>query len=384
MDLFGRPSCLRCFRPTTNCICRHFSEGPLVENRTGVVILQHPRERFHPLGTARIARLGLSRVRVEVSPVRRDRSLTHRLELPPKTGLLYPHAQARRLDSVPPSAWPAHLLVLDGTWAHARQLYRENRWLGELPHFELAPSEPGRYRIRGEPHLHCLSTVEAIVQSLQVLEPQTPGLESLLGVFDAMIDAQVEQIEGNSAGPRRKRPRQRPSRRVPALLARQAERLLVAYVETVPGPGGQRLPVHWVALRPSTGESFERLLRPGGAPPNARQLAHMGLIPSDLEHGLPLPQLQQDWSTFLGDTPVVAAWNQSTLDLLSTTVPAGGSTVMLKAAYSNVHLGACGSLEAVMEREGLEAGLTPGQGRAGQRLGMALAVLVFLQQQVEL
>ena len=346
------------------------------------MILQHPRERFHPLGTARIAHFGLSRVRLENPPVRRDRSLTHRPELPPKTGLLYPHPEARRLDSIPPQERPAHLLVLDGTWAHARQLYRENSWLGELPHFELAPSEPGRYRIRGEPHLHCLSTVEAIVQSLQVLEPLTPGLESLLGVFDAMIDAQVEQIQGSSAGPRWKRPRRRRSRRVPSLLARHPERVVVAYVETVPGPRGQRLPVHWAALRPASGESFERLLLPEGPLPTARQLVYMGLTPVDLERGVPLGQIQQEWGQFLGDTPVVAAWNQSTLDVLSAAAP-GGDTVMLKAAYCNVLRGACGSLEAVMEREGLEEMASPGRGRARQRLSMALALLEFLQQQVE-
>ncbi len=377
----GRPTCLHCYRPTSACICRHFKEGPLVDNHTSVVILQHPRERFHPLGTVRIARLGLSRVRLEVPPVRRDRSLTHELELPADTGLLYPHPDARRLDLVPPGEQPAHLVVLDGTWAHARQLYRENRWLHDLPHYMLAPAEPGRYRIRGEPHRHCLSTLEAIVQALQVLEPETPGLESLLGVFDAMIDAQVDQIQGNSAGPRFKRPRQRPSRRVPRALARRAG-LVVAYVETAPGPGGSRMPVHWVAARPHTGEYFERLLRPEGPAPRARQLAHMELTPDDLEGGVTPSRFRRDWESFQGNAPVIAAWNQSTLDVLAG-VAAPGCAVMLKAAYCNVHAGACGSLEAVMAREGLAAVENPCRGRAGQRLGMALAVLEFLRGYLE-
>lgn len=347
------------------------------------MILQHPRERFHPLGTARIARLGLTRVRVEVPPIRPERSLAHRLELPPGTGLLYPHPRARRLDRCPASARPAHLLVLDGTWSHAQQLYRENPWMLDLPHYSLAPSEPGRYRIRAEPHPHCLSTVEAIVQALQALEPETPGLGSLLEVFDAMIDSQVERHQDSDASPRWKRPRQRPSRCVPSLLARQFEQVVVAYVETVPGPGGQRLPVHWVARRPHTGEFFERLVRPSGPLPNKGHLAHMGLTPADLSRGVSPDRLRQEWGRFLGDAPVVAAWNKSVLKAMSAAAGPPGRVVMLKAAYCNVSQGACGSLEAVMEREGLVAVATPCAGRAGRRLGMALAVLRLLQEQIE-
>lgn len=343
------------------------------------MILQHPRERFHPLNTARILRLGLSRVRLEVPPVRRDRSLRHRLELAPGAGLLYPHDEARRLDRCPPGERPTELVVLDGTWSHARRLYEENGWLRALPHYALAPAQPGRYRIRGEPADHCLSTVEATVQALQVLEPETAGLDALLGVFDAMIDTQVEQIQGHGARPRYKRPRQRASRRVPQLLGRAPERTVVAYVETVPGQG-ERRPVHWVAWRQDTGECFERILRPSGPPPAPRQLAHMMLSPRDLERGHRLDQILEAWRRFLGEDPVVAAWNKSTLDVLRDAGGLTGTGVMLKAAYCNVFHGACGSLEAVVEREGLTPAELSCSGRAGQRLGLAVAVLGWLRE----
>ena len=300
------------------------------------------------------------------------------MEIPPGTALLYPHPRAQRLDRCPAASRPAFLLALDGTWSNARQLYRDNSWLGALPHVSLAPTEPGRYRIRGEPQLHCLSTVEAIVQALQVLEPDTPGLGALLAVFDAMIDAQVHRIQSKAAGPRYKRPRQRPPRQIPPLLLTDPRRVLVTYVETVPGPRARRRPVHWAAVRPLTGESFERILRPEGDAPAARQLAHMQLLPADLEAGITLPRLQEEWGRFAGEDPVVAAWNQSTLDVVRATVAGPTRAVMLKAAYCNVSRLTCGPLEAVMEREGLETGTPPCRGRAGQRLGMALAVLEYL------
>jgi hypothetical protein len=47
-----RPRCYRCLRPADSCYC---AELPSVPTRTRVVILQHPHERTHPFGTARLA-----------------------------------------------------------------------------------------------------------------------------------------------------------------------------------------------------------------------------------------------------------------------------------------------------------------------------------------
>jgi len=52
----GRETCLRCFKPRVACVCDTIAR---VANRTEVIILQHPRERGHPFGTVRFARLGL-------------------------------------------------------------------------------------------------------------------------------------------------------------------------------------------------------------------------------------------------------------------------------------------------------------------------------------
>src|SRR6266513_1940820 len=48
--------CDRCRRPERVCYCRHIT--PL-ESATRIVILQHPRERDVPIGTARMASLCL-------------------------------------------------------------------------------------------------------------------------------------------------------------------------------------------------------------------------------------------------------------------------------------------------------------------------------------
>jgi hypothetical protein len=185
-----------------------------IAHRTQIVIVQHPRERFHPVGTARIAELGLAHCRLE----RPRNPVSQRLDLapcaPPGAGLLFPgipghfDVPTRSLADLDPEERPPALLVLDGTWAQARALYRQNAWLRALPHLRLEPRQPSRYRIRRPPRRSYLSTVEAIVEALRIFEPETPGTDALLAVFDSMIDEQAVYAQRSPRRPQRKFARQ--------------------------------------------------------------------------------------------------------------------------------------------------------------------------------
>jgi DTW domain-containing protein YfiP len=164
---------------------------PEVANRTRITIVQHPRERFHPIGTARIARLGLANASLLVPRAVAPRSLRLPLDLAPGSALLFPGPGARDLAELGALERPSGLVVLDGTWSHARALLRENPALRSLPQVSLQPRAPSRYRIRKQPRSHFISTIEAIVEALRLLEPETQGLDGLLRAFDWMIDEQL-------------------------------------------------------------------------------------------------------------------------------------------------------------------------------------------------
>jgi DTW domain-containing protein len=183
----GRPTCYRCLRPQVSCVCHGLEP---VDNHTRVVILQHHRERQHPFGTARLARLGLRRVDVHVA-LRDADGLTRCPPCAPVGAvLLYPGPHAQPIDALADS--PPALVVLDGTWSTARKVRRDNTWLQALPCVSLTPARPSRYRIRKAPRPEVqLSTIEAIVQALAVLEPATVGLAGLLDVFEAMVERQI-------------------------------------------------------------------------------------------------------------------------------------------------------------------------------------------------
>ena len=197
----GRETCYGCFKPRALCLCGRVRR---VANRTRVTILQHPRERFHAIGTARIARLGLANSEVLLPRGVVPRSLRIPLSLAPGSALLFPGDAARDLAEFGPEERLPGLVVLDGTWSQARSLLRENPDLAALPQVKLNPAAPSRYRIRKEPRGSYLSTIEAIVQALRLIEPETPGLDGLMGVFDTMIDEQVVYANRNPRRPLRK------------------------------------------------------------------------------------------------------------------------------------------------------------------------------------
>lgn len=183
----GRPTCYRCLRPQRCCVCELIQQA---DNRTPIVVVQHPREQRHPFGTVRLARLGLRRVEIHVAS-RDVQGLTRCPPCaPPGAMLLYPGPEATPIDALPTP--PTTLVVVDGTWSTAHKLVRDNPWLGTLPTVALAPSQPGRYRIRRAPRPSVqLSTIEAIVMALSALEPDNATLDGLLAAFDGMVEHQL-------------------------------------------------------------------------------------------------------------------------------------------------------------------------------------------------
>ncbi|HEU4417282.1 MAG TPA: tRNA-uridine aminocarboxypropyltransferase [Planctomycetota bacterium] len=373
-----RPRCYRCWRPVATCFC---SELPTLPTRTRIVILQHPHERCHPFGTARLVALCLPQSRIHVAYKGLSGDLHCPVDVPRDAAVLFPHASASDLADLPVTERPTTLVVLDGTWAHSKRLWRENAWLQRLRHVRLRPVAPSRYRIRREPQADYVSTVEAVVQALRILEPATAGLDGLLAAFERMIDRQVEIVAQKERRGRAKSERMRVSRALSPLLL--DPRLVVAYAESsLPGgrPTATRELVQWVAARVSTGEVFEALLRPGGEWPSPHHLAHMQLEPGTLAGGESLPEAGERFLAFAGPDAPIAAWTQSTLDWGSSVIGARPRTV-LKTNYCNLRNHRASFLETVLQREHLTGIGNECHGRARERLGNALAVARWLREQ---
>lgn len=344
------------------------------------MVLQHPRERFHPVGTAPLARFGLGRCRLVVAPG----GLARALDVAPiearGTALLYPGEGAIEVGALPASERPARLIVLDGTWPQSKRLYTANPWLHTLPRLRLAPDRPSAWRVRLPPRPECLSTIESIVQALRVLEPDTPGLlaglDALLDAFHRMNERTVAFMRAATRTPRHLRPRLRESRKLPRELF--APRLLVVHGE-VPATGDAREVLHWVAAHVDGDERFESIVRSASCPPSAGQLAHIGVDPLDVARGESHLALCERFAWFAGDGAVLAAWNARTLAVARELLGRREPCVLLKAAYTNLRGGRCGHVADVTRAEGLEPVALPFRGRAAITTGHAVAVARWLR-----
>lgn len=194
-----RHKCPACYRPPAYCYCSRIRQ---VVNSWPVFIMQDVREAKHPIGTARIAALSLSQAEmVTLDPDAPEQSrdlLTNLFSRPLNNpALIYPGDQARpvsNLNVVPsPTDRARDLLFLDASWGRSVRMMKVFPALGALPLFALNELPASRYRIRRQPGVDALSTLEAIVWTLQQLEPSTDA-GSMLAIMDWMIGRQIERM----------------------------------------------------------------------------------------------------------------------------------------------------------------------------------------------
>ncbi|MEW6175778.1 MAG: DTW domain-containing protein [Pseudomonadota bacterium] len=181
----SRPCCSRCQRPLAHCLCELI---PALDSRTRLLILQHPSEAEHALNTARLAALGLRNAQLKIAERFEEDADADR-----PSYLLFPGEGALPVSSLADAGSSLRLIVPDGTWRKARKLLHVNPWLAVLPRVELPAGLTSRYRLRKAPMPGALSTIEAIVAALDILESPR-RYDELLRPFEALIEGQISAM----------------------------------------------------------------------------------------------------------------------------------------------------------------------------------------------
>lgn len=185
-----RPRCRRCLRPVSHCLCAHISTVP---NRTRVLVLQHPDESKHPLNTGRLAVLGLGNAQLLVGEhFPQLNGIIHSVDA---AYLLFPTEDESLLRplAASPTGTRSLLIVPDGTWRKARKILHANPVLSTLPHLSLPLGQPSAYRVRKASEPAAVSTIEAIVRTLAILEPDR-DFQPLLKPFNVMVEQQIQAM----------------------------------------------------------------------------------------------------------------------------------------------------------------------------------------------
>ena len=362
---------------------------PRLPTRTRVVVLQHPRESRVGIGTARMAQLALpnSVLRIGID-FAADPVVTEALAGAAPSYLLFPGPGARDVRELGLTQ-PITLVVVDGTWSQARTLVRLNPALRALPRIAFTPRQRSDYdRIRREPADFCVSTIEALAEVLAVLEPDGEPFDPMLVPFRAMVDRQ-ERFATEIASSRHAR-RERPLRqRAPSLETRLAadwSHLVCIQGEANGWPArdpARHDPeiVHFVAVRPATGERYEAVIAP------RRPLAPM--TPSHIE--VPLEQLvggdsveawRRSWQAFCPPDSVVVQWGSFYTRLATDEglmLPSDGIDLRGELTHS-ARRPPGGTLEDCVASVALEVPPLDLAGRAGRRLAALAALTTALAE----
>ena len=335
-----------------------------------------------PIGTARMAQLCLPQAELYVGMRWSQHApLLQALADPARPPiLLYPGPGARDILTDPP-AGPVTLVVVDGTWSQAKALVRDNPVLAALPRYAFETPELSHYRIRREPRAEYVSTIEALMHVLGVLEHDSPRFRALLDPLNAMVD---RQLECQHHAPRRSSFRKpaapkTPARKVPRPVDQRFEDLVCVVGEANAWPYQAGVSkrdeiVHWVAVRVATGEMFDAIGAPAGElSPNTP--FHVEIAADRLRQGEPKRRLLERFARFMKPTDIMCVWGHYAPNLF---VANGGVSpaerLDLRAAAQRLTNRRVGSLESFAATLGPP--LPPlTVGRGGRRIAMLVQII---------
>lgn len=199
------PECPHCQKPMPLCICDSVTP---VENRLGLLILQHPQEQDRALGTARLLAKHFPKatLRVGLSWPSLSKALGRPIENASHWAVLYlGSARAADLDAEGEIVALNRkgevadnqrailgklegVVLLDGTWSQAKALWWRNPWMLKCQRVILNPARPSRYgKLRREPRKDGLSTIEAAAILLAGLERRPDIAETLNAAFERLL-----------------------------------------------------------------------------------------------------------------------------------------------------------------------------------------------------
>ena len=183
--------CAGCRLPASHCAC---ASRPRVPTRAGICLLMAPFEALKPSNTGwLVADVVPDTFAFAWSRLAVDPALLALLADPRwQPVVVFPREFARPeqvIDDLPsdataPGRRPLFIL-LDGTWAEARKMFRKSPYLDALPVLGLHPEQRSRYQLRRSWHTHhlCTSEVAALCLALAGELAAAQALAQWLDVF---------------------------------------------------------------------------------------------------------------------------------------------------------------------------------------------------------
>tara|TARA_Y100000590_G_scaffold391093_1_gene467422 strand:- start:284 stop:886 length:603 start_codon:yes stop_codon:yes gene_type:complete len=186
-----RINCNLCKKPISTCFCKNVIPQ---QNKTKILILQHPEEEGHYLNTAIMAKLTFKHCHILTGvDFLEDNFLRLSLKKAKNPLLLFPKInteETSEYNTLSPKNEYDLIILIDGPWRNAKQIYRQTKTLHELKRIELNLDHPKLYKIRKSEKDHFYSTFEAITYSLELIENKS--FSSALELLKKQVDFHIE------------------------------------------------------------------------------------------------------------------------------------------------------------------------------------------------
>jgi DTW domain-containing protein YfiP len=182
--------CYTCFKSNYLCICSSITK---IESKHNFIILQHPKEKYHPYNTAIIAQLSLDACSIIEGE---DFSECNELNLilkNKKCFLLFPEKHSCELNLEVQTEEELTFILIDATWKKAKKMYYLSSNLHRIVGIRINPNYKSQYEIRKGSKDHYLSTIESIKYILD--QSQHENTDSLLYPLEKMIEL-TQSIQG--------------------------------------------------------------------------------------------------------------------------------------------------------------------------------------------
>jgi DTW domain-containing protein len=194
-----RPSCDRCLRPESFCVCRGLVAAP---SRTRVVLLQHPREARLAICSAWLTRVSLENAELHCGVTFEQHPRVRELAATEGAAVLFPGPRSTDAADLAGSP-PAVLFAVDGTWHQAEKMLRLSPTLAALPRVSVDARRPSGYGdLRREPGSVHLSTLEAVAIALASLEGDPARFDPMVAAFHRSVELQLACSRDDRRSPR--------------------------------------------------------------------------------------------------------------------------------------------------------------------------------------
>ena len=194
--------CKTCKKRLELCVCTDIHPQ---KARLHILILQHPQEPDHDIGSALLTHLALPNSTLKIGLSWRNLSAALgkpesssarwavlylgsgvKGEAVPKQPLQFVSQKGNPVDA--PDQLDG-IVVLDGTWSQAKSLWWRNAWLLKLRRIVLTPHHKSLYKeLRKEPRRECLSTLESVAEVLSLLGEKPEVSVQLKELFTKLLN----------------------------------------------------------------------------------------------------------------------------------------------------------------------------------------------------